>query len=302
LKGEHTTVRFPARLAGKGLMMTDGDVSATDRAAETTGSFDSRAGHVAIGELLREQAVVPCRSRVARIFGGSPLNAVTQPLYRGVVGEIEVGEALDRLGPEWHVLHALPVDEDHSDIDHLVIGPSGVFVISTRNHTGADVWASQRTFLVAGVRYPHIRDMEYEMGRAERLLTAAVGRPVEVSGILAVVAAKSLVVREKQRDVAVLESSNLVSWLLRHKRALAPVEVAQVGAAASLASTWYDDGSSALIEPDGQRERFERLRAEVRTAWRVQLAWTIGASMAAVGAFAGMTYSILMSTIGSFGL
>lgn len=295
-------MRFTARLAGKGQMMTDGDVSATDRAAETTGSFDSRAGHVAIGELLREQEGATDRSRLARVFGISPLSVVTQPLYRGVVGEIEVGEALDRLGPDWHVLHALPVDEDHADIDHLVVGPSGVFVISTRNHTGSDVWASQRTFLVAGVRYPHIRDMEYEMGRAERLLTSAVGRAVEVSGILAVVAPKSLVVRERQRDVAVLESSNLVSWLLRQKRVVAHGDVAEVGAAASLASTWYDDGMIAAVEPDGQRERFERLRSEVRAAWRIQLAWTIGASVAAVGAFVGMTYSILMSTIGSFGL
>lgn len=283
-------------------MMTDGDVSATDRAAETTGSFESRAGHVAIGELLREQEQVPPRSRVARVFGVSPLSPDTQPLYRGVVGEIEVGEALDRLGSEWHVLHALPVDVDHADIDHLVIGPSGVFVVSTRNHTGSDVWASQRTFLVAGARYPHIRDMEYEMGRAERLLTAAAGRAVEVSGILAVVAPKSLVVREKQRDVAVLESSHLVTWLLRHKRALAPVDIAEFGAAASRASTWYDDGSAAIAEPAGQRERFERLRAEVRSAARIQLAWTVGVGIAAVSGFAAMTYSILVSTIGSFGL
>lgn len=283
-------------------MMTDGDVSATDRAAEATGSFESRAGHVAIGELLREQELAPRRSTLARVFGVSPLSSVTQPLFRGVVGEIEVGEALDRLGAEWHVLHALPVDEDHADIDHLVIGPSGVFVISTRNHTGYDVWASQRTFIVAGVRHPHIRDMEYEMGRAERLLTTAAGRPVEVSGILAVVAPKTLVVREKQRDVAVLDSSNLVSWLTRHKRALAPGEVAEIGAAASLASTWYDDGTVAPAEPNDQRERFEQLRSEVRAAWRLQLVWTVGAGVAAIVGFAIMTYTILMSTIGSFGL
>lgn len=283
-------------------MMTDGDVSAADRAAETTGSFESRAGHVAIGELLRRQEAVAPRSTISRVFGLSPLSAETQLLYRGVVGEIEVGEALDRLGADWHVLHALPVDEDHADIDHLVIGPSGVFVVSTKNHTGMDVWASQRTFLVAGVRYPHIRDMEYEMGRAERLLTAAAGRPVEVSGILAVVAPKSLLVREKQRDVAVLESSNIVGWLLRHKRVLAPSDVEQFGAAASLASTWYDDGTAAAVEPQGQRERFERLRAEVRSARRIQIAWTIGLGLLAIAGFAGMTYSILDSTIGSFGL
>jgi len=286
--------------------MTDGDVSARDRLPSSPDgnsdtALDNLAGHVAIGELLRLQSSVPRRSHLARLFGLSPLTPATQQLYRGVVGEIEVGEALDRLGDEWLVLHALPVDADADDIDHLVIGPSGVHIVSTCNHTGMNVWASQRTFIVAGVRYPHIRDMEYEMGRAERLLSTAVGSTVEVSGILAVVAPKTLVVRDRQRDVAVLQSSGLVSWLNRQKRTLSPAEVARVGEAASLASTWYDAGTLPS-PPKSQRDRFEALRAEVLGAWRVQLAWAIGVSLAAVGTFAGITYSILVSAIGSFGL
>jgi hypothetical protein len=191
--------------------MTEGDVSAADRAAAARAddsTIDRRlAGHAAILQLLAEQAVVAPRSRIARMVGFSPLNHETQVLYRGVVGEIEVGEALARLDPEWVVLHALPVDEGDADIDHLVIGPSGVFIVATKNHTGQAVWASQRTLMVGGVRYPHIRNMEYEMGRAERMLSAGAGRPVEVSGILAIVAPKSLVVRERHRDVAVVPST-----------------------------------------------------------------------------------------------
>ena len=278
--------------------MTDGDVSARERDTE----LGSDAGRVAIGELLRAQERVPRRSVLRRLFGATPLSAETQPLYRGVVGEIEVGEALDRLGADWLVLHALPVGEGAADIDHLVVGPSGVFIVSTRNHAGVDVWASQRTFMVAGVRYPYIRDMEYEMGRAERLLTAAAGRPVEVSGILAVVAPKTLDVRERQRDVAVLPSSTIVPWLVRQKRTLGVADVDQIAAAAKLPSTWFDDGRVPEPEPEFQRERFERLRTEVRRAWRVQLSWAVGLSASAVGAFAGLTYAILVNAIGSFGL
>lgn len=285
-------------------MMTDGDVSSRDHVPsdDRAVSLDNLAGHVAIGELLRLQSSVPRRTALARLFGMSPLTVSTQQLYRGVVGEIEVGEALDRLGDEWLVLHALPVDADADDIDHLVIGPSGVHIVSTCNHTGMNVWASQRTFIVAGVRYPHIRDMEYEMGRAERLLTAAVGSTVEVSGILAVVAPKSLVVRDRQRDVAVLQSSALVSWLTKQKRTLSSAEVTRVGEAAALASTWFVADTPPEPTPEFQRDRFEALRAEVQGAWRVQLGWAIGVSIAAVGTFGGITYSILVSAIGSFGL
>ncbi len=282
-------------------MMTDGDVSARDRADDTTDSLGAnRAGQVAIAELLKAQADVPARGPVARIFGMSPLSQDTHAMYRGVVGEIEVGEALDRLGPEWTVLHAVPVESGLADIDHLVIGPAGVFVVATKNHSGHNVWASQRTLMVAGVRQPHIRNMEYEMGRAERSLTAAAGSPVEVAGILAVVAAKSIVVREKHRDVAVLSASHIVTWLQRHKRVLTAAQVSHIGTAASLTSTW-DTSEVDGDCPDDWRRQFEVLRSDVRAAWRLQMAWAVGVSAVGIGAFAVITYSILISAIGSFG-
>ena len=285
-------------------MTTDGDVSARDHRAiaDPVSATESPARRIAITELLRLQELVPRRTRLARVFGISPLSSTTQHLYRRVAGEVEVGAALDRLGDEWLVLHGLPVAADADDIDHLVIGPSGVHVISTCHHAGMNVWTSERTFIVAGVRYPYIRDMEHELGRAERRLTAAVGATVEVSGVLTVVRPKSLVVRERQRDVAVLQSSHLASWLARQKRSLSPADVAIIGQAASLPSTWHTDGEPARPAPELQRDRFERLRAEVQGAWRVQLAWAIGLSIAAVGTFAGITYSILVTAIGSFGL
>ena len=282
-------------------MMTDGDVTAPDRAGDLqVPVVDGVPAQLAILELLHAQSTVPPRSKVARVFGMSPLSHETHALYRGVVGELEVGEALDRLGSEWVVRHALPVEAGLGDIDHLVIGPAGVFIIATKNHSGLSVWASQRTLMVAGVRQPHIRNMEYEMGSAERILSAAAGSPVEVSGILAVVAAKNLVVREKHRDVAVLSASHLVGWLQRHKRVLTAAEVSHLGTAASLASTWSQhevtDEQPLLV-----REQFETLRSEVRRAWRVQLTWAIGTTVVGVGTFAAITYAILMSAIGSFG-
>jgi len=280
-------------------MMTDGDVSA--RADDTADSLGAnRAGQVAISELLKAQSDVPARSLLGRIFGLSPLSHETHAMYRGVVGEIEVGESLDRLGPEWSVLHALPVESGLADIDHLVVGPAGVFVVATKNHSGLNVWASQRTLMVAGMRQPHIRNMEYEMGRAERSLSAAAGSAIEVSGILAMVAAKSVVVREKHRDVAVLSSGQIVGWLQRHKRVLTPAQVSHISTAASLASTWDTTDHDAEC-PDTNHRQFEQLRAAVRRAWRIQLAWAVGISAVGVGAFAVITYSILLSAIGSFG-
>lgn len=285
-------------------MMADGDVSA--RAERSDASTDGSSldgnlpGQGAIAELLQAQALVPPRSLAARVFGMTPLSPETHAMYRGVVGEIEVGKALDHLGPGWVVLHAVPVEEGAADIDHLVIGPAGVFIVATKNHSGHNVWASQRTFIAGGVRYPHIRNMEYEMGRAERMLSTAAGLGVEVSGILAVVAAKSFVVREKHRDVAVLQSFSLVPWLVKHRRVLDAAEVVRVGRAAALASTWYEAGSEP-VQPQRDRASFELLRSRVRAAWYTQLAWAIGLSIIAVGTFGWITSSMLLSALRSFG-
>lgn len=55
--------------------------------------------------------------------------------YLGYFGERVVGETLEELkGKGFHVFHGVPASEARPsfDIDHLVIGPSGIFVIETK--------------------------------------------------------------------------------------------------------------------------------------------------------------------------
>jgi len=62
--------------------------------------------------------------------------------YWGVLGERRVAAHLARLGPEWCVLHSIPIGTKGKDIDHLVIGPPGVFAINTKDHRGKRIWAA----------------------------------------------------------------------------------------------------------------------------------------------------------------
>jgi Nuclease-related domain len=284
-------------------MMTNGDMPTRNLADAKQQPIDANlAGHVSICSLLEAQDSVPTRSLPGRIFGVSPLSRETKALYQRVVGEIEVGEILESLGSEWIVLHALPMDPDPepAEIDHLVIGPAGVFAIATKNHSGLDVWASERTFMAEGIRYPYIRNLEYEIGAAERMLSAAAGRQLEISGILAIVTPKSLEVPDEHRDVAVVPAADLVQWLGRQPRILAKREVTSIAAAASLATTWFP-ADSREDTPELVRIAFDRLRSEVRGARRIQLAWVTGSSVVLVGGFAFVTYSILINAFTIFG-
>jgi len=258
---------------------------------------DNLPGQTAMAELLRQHDGKSPRSLLGRIFGSSPLTDDTRVLFNVALGEIEVADALGALASGWVVLHSLPVSSGGSDIDHLVIGPGGVFIIATLNHSKQTVWASQRTLMVGGIRYPDIRNMEYEMGRVERLLSTAANRAVEVSAVLAVVAPKSLTVRQKHRDVEVLAANTLADWLTMRRRVLSPDDVLEIAEAAERSTTWHQ-GDGPVIDTSDLRARFETLRLDVTRAWRLQLIWAGVISVVAASTFLGVSYVILLSALG----
>jgi hypothetical protein len=56
---------------------------------------------------------------------------------RGAHGEQQTARLLDRLGRDgYQVLHDLAIPGSPANIDHLVIGPSGLFVIGSKQWTG----------------------------------------------------------------------------------------------------------------------------------------------------------------------
>ena len=71
-------------------------------------------------------------------------------------GEREVGRRLRKLEPGWLVVHSVPLGEDRSDIDHLVIGPAGVFTLNTKNLLGARVDLAQQLGFPAVTAQPQL--------------------------------------------------------------------------------------------------------------------------------------------------
>jgi len=276
--------------------MADGEVFARDGAvAASIAPALNIAGQSTIRDLLALQAAAPQRSFIARLFGANPLGLASRSAYRSAIGEIEVGKSLDALGADWTVLHSVPVGEG-ATIDHLAIGPGGVYIVNTTVHSGSLVWASQRTFMVGEIRYPFIRNMEYEMGRVERLLSTAAGRPVEVSGILAVVDPKTLTVREAHRDVAVLQASGVSRWIRGRARVVPADDVAAVASAAQRPSTWHEPSRTAE-DPVALRARFDVLHAQVTRAWNLQKLWATVVTALAAGGFILVTYTILVNAL-----
>ncbi|MET0886090.1 MAG: nuclease-related domain-containing protein, partial [Mycetocola sp.] len=224
-----------------------------------------------ITELLRIQADVPTRSATARLFGRSPLSDESLSWYLGSLGELEVARVLDRLGDGWLVVHAIPVGSAGSDIDHLVVGPGGVFTINAKFHEGASVWVGSRRLLVNGQKTDHLRNAAFEARRVAGILTSAAGAPVGVTPIVAVVAEGRITVKERPADVVVLSSGRLARWLQNRSAVLTSDEVARLQRLVAIPETWGDHS----LEP-ADLAGFAALRETVAKARRRRRIWAFG--------------------------
>ena len=267
--------------------------------AETALIQDRIPGQSAITELLEVFDQKPSRSALGRIFGADPLGAASRPWFQGATGEIEVGTRLARLGPEWTVLHAVPVGAGDSDIDHVVIGPAGVFTINTKNHANKTVWVADRTLMVSGHRQNHIRNSVHEAARARKLLSVATGLDVPVAGILALVGTKRLDIRKKPSGTTVLTAWELTRWLSKQPSVLPEDMVAIIVTAANQPGTWHrapqDAGSPAQL-----RDQFRQVQNIVQVARRRKAAWGFaGMAVMAAGIVAMINFlpAILMEAM-----
>lgn len=160
---------------------------------------------------------------------------------KGVIGEIAVAEQLARLGSRWRVLHSVPVGTQGSDIDHIVIGPGGVFTVNAKYHPKKAVWVGGDVMMVNGFRVPYVRNSRHEARRAGRLLARKVGFPVKVRGIIAVMGAqRGLTIRQQPADgaVTVVARKRIVQHLLSAPECLTDREIAAVYDAARRSTTW----------------------------------------------------------------
>jgi hypothetical protein len=181
---------------------------------------------------LRQAA--PMRTLIGRLLG---MRTAEGAWRVGAEGEMEVGWQLRKLGPEWRVIHAVPVGPKETDIDHVVIGPAGVFTLNTKNHGRSRVWVADRAFLVNGKRTEYLRNSRSEAQRASKCLSVACGWDVAVEPVIVVMAA-TLTVKVPPAGVHVVGRKMIAKWLARRPAVLEPARVEQIFEQARRDSTW----------------------------------------------------------------
>jgi hypothetical protein len=141
-----------------------------------------RPGQAAREKALEELASSRERSRFWSFVARAVDAKTDERAWRvGADGEEGVGARLEKLRRHgWHVLHAVPVGERGSDIDHVLVGPGGVYTINTKNHPGGRVWVGRNSVRVNGHPVPYLRNSRHEAVRAARLLSSRLSLNVPV--------------------------------------------------------------------------------------------------------------------------
>lgn len=235
------------------------------------------AAYSVIAELLRLQADVMPRPAFRRMLGVSPLHPDAGSWFSGAHGELKVGELLSHLGPEWLVLHAVPVGTGASDIDHVVVGPGGVFTVNTKRHRNKRIWVGERMLMVAGQKTHHLRNSRHEAQRASKLLSVAVGSALQAHPVIAIVDAASFTIKQRSKDVSIMDARRLPRWL-KHRPPVLSAKIVQLISSAAIAPGTWHPTADLSIDPT-YLDRFRALQREVDQARMVRMLWGIAVAV-----------------------
>ncbi|MEY2848275.1 MAG: hypothetical protein RI885_940 [Actinomycetota bacterium] len=259
------------------------------------GSLRTRpAAQTAVANFVRAHEARDPRTRLERMLGLGVLSDESASSLTEALAEMAVGEALEHVGSGWTVLHAVPLGPG-SEIDHLVIGPGGVFTLSTRNYSDQSVWITRDVDTDVGRGTDHIRNSEFEIGRVERTLSAAVGSTVHALGVIVVVEPRSIPVTRTSRDVAVVPVSELASWLQAQESRLDPDEVARLARVAEQPHLWSAE-TERPPAPEVLFERFLEARFELDAAERVRRLWFAATATLLLASVALAAWGVMLVT------
>lgn len=266
---------------------------------ETLTMGQRRAGQASIEKLVQLHRNTRTRSVLARVFGRSPLGSEAHAVYRDAQAQLVVGGLLGRLPPEWSVISSAPSRSGGTSIDHVVAGPAGVFTISSKLHTGDDVWVADSILVVDRSTLGHITDARVQALTVTGLLEATapladsvpvsvpvsaalpVPMPVPVRPVVAIVDAKRITIREQPADVLVLDARALPRILTQLPAVFSASELREIIAVLNNPATWNADG---VVKPasDDLFVEFAALDTEVRAAHSRRARWKLAAYAVAV--------------------
>ncbi|WP_158502346.1 nuclease-related domain-containing protein [Vitiosangium sp. GDMCC 1.1324] len=157
---------------------------------------------------------------------------------RGAAGEERVGGLLEPLREQgWAIEHDVKIGANGANVDHLLIGPPGVFVLNTK-YVAGNVWVAGPHLQIRGQPTDYLEKAEAEAKRIrEKLMSATRRQALWVQGLLVFVE-PVLKVKFQPRHVAVVTDATLLPFLRQQPQKLGQYELDELVQAARREDTW----------------------------------------------------------------
>ena len=230
----------------------------THETGAQVGSVDLQSGEVVAADPVLEarvrraaqaylrsdvpELVLPVTSELASI------DALEDPRTHAWLGDTDdergergspVAARLERLAEDgWQAVHDVPLGRQGTVVEHLLIGPGGIFTVSERRHPGSHVRAGSRTMHVDGRSVAYLRDARLEASRVQGLLHSAGCAGVAVRGVLVVTGDLERDVQDPPQDVLVLARHEVPNAFRRMPERLDRVRVSAFTQMARRRTTW----------------------------------------------------------------
>lgn len=149
-----------------------------------------------------------------------------ESFYKGARGEERAAEILAALPEDWHVFHDFKAGDVH--VDHVVVGPNGVFSIETKNWNGV-VTVEEGEVLVNG-RLPSrspVEQAEHEAREVRKTLEKS-GWKGETFPVVCFASDAYAETCGQVGETTIVNANALIGWMLTRPHALAPNELARL--------------------------------------------------------------------------
>jgi hypothetical protein len=154
--------------------------------------------------------------------------------------EHRIGAELSDLPAGWFVQRSLDYAEPDGPsrrADHVVIGPSGVFIIYLDHQAGAKVWVTEHRLTINGIDNDDLDEVRYEAMRTSDQLSETCGFFVAVQSVLILIGASTIQILSRPAEVHVRNQYDIRDWLCKQPERLDAAMVSAVYAFGSSTTT-----------------------------------------------------------------
>jgi Nuclease-related domain len=233
---------------------------------------DRIASQLLMEKVVENSDARPPLTTFSKIFGFSPIHRDDRSWHTGAIGERVVANTLSRLPVGWHVFHSIPVGTKDADVDHIVVGPGGIFTINTKHHPGKNIWVRDRALWVSGQSTHYISNAESEAKSLTRLLRTRLSWVPDVRPVVVIVNAREIEERKAPKVVHVDGGRTVGRWLRRRRAQLSPDAVAQIAVVIDDPRMWR---TTLSVDRTNLLRRYYDLVQRDRQAVLVRAGWCI---------------------------